>query len=155
VGIYYAADSKSFKIFSKSNNSGLVLREDRKKASDVFRETNYVFSKKAPFEEVFPQIDEISVIVEERVGSADRNSRKRHYNKKNISEYVDCSNPLCYNGGVSIGSIIRSMVIEKQTHNKTTKLCQGYEGSPKGRKKYRDCLHMFDVEVDIKYKSES
>ncbi len=30
---------------------------------------------------------------------------------------------------------------------------QGYEGAPKGRKKYRDCCNSFDVKVKIKYKN--
>jgi hypothetical protein len=30
--------------------------------------------------------------------------------------------------------------------------CQGHEGSPKGRKKYRKCIHTFKVKAWIKYK---
>ena len=40
-------------------------RDQRVKASDVFRETNFVFSKKRPFEEAFPEIEDIVIEVEE------------------------------------------------------------------------------------------
>jgi len=34
----------------------------------------------------------------------------------------------------------------------TLKLCQGYEGSPKGKKYYKKCLNQFKIKVSIKYK---
>jgi len=124
---------------------------DRKKASDVFRESNFVFSQKVSFEEAFPEIADLKVIVEESGHGVREWNRVRHYGK-NIGEYIDCSNPLCYNGGFSLGSILREMVRKRETHREETAICQGYEGSPKGRRKYRDCMNFFKITVDIQYK---
>ena len=68
-----------------------------------------------PFKEAFPQIQDITVRVEE--------SGKGVYEDFNIllytidnppGEYIDCSNPLCYGGGFSIGQILRQMVRDKK-----------------------------------------
>ncbi|HEX7189232.1 MAG TPA: hypothetical protein VF423_13500 [Actinomycetes bacterium] len=36
----------------------------------------------------------------------------------------------------------------------TSSLCRGYEGSPKGRKRVRDCMHLFTVTIDLTYRSD-
>ena len=71
-----------------------------------------------------------------------------------MREYFDCSNTACYSGGVSLGEIVREMVAETSTEKSVSKRCQGYEGSPKGHRKYRDCMHSFTVNVILKYKEE-
>jgi hypothetical protein len=125
------------------------------KASDVHRETNYVFSKKVPFKEAFPQIKSVKVSVEESghltLGRWSHEPNTRIYDEKHLGEYIDCSNPLCYNGGFSIGQILREMVVDKKTHLETVKACQGYEGSPKGKINRGRCVNFFKIAVDIDY----
>ncbi|AKI97035.1 hypothetical protein [Kosmotoga pacifica] len=128
-------------------------RDRRQKASDVFRESKFLYSKKVSFEEAFPEIEDLTVEVEETGHGVSELNRKRTYRKQYFpGEYIDCSNPLCYNGGFSIGSILREMVKKRQTELETLKLCQGHEGSPKGRRIYRKCMNFFKVKVSIKYK---
>ena len=119
------------------------------KASDVFRDANYVFSKKVAFKEAFPEIK--SVIVEIEEGYGIHKPHKRRYTQDNIGEYIDCSNSICYNGGFSLGSILCKMVREKQNDLETFEICQGYEGSPKGQKRYRSCINSFDIKIHIEY----
>lgn len=132
-------------------------RAQRMKASDVFRETNFLFSRKASFDEAFPEIEDIVIEVAEDghgVRHWGRDDPKRIYKKPHLpGEYVDCSNPLCYNGGVSVGSIIRDMVRERATKRETSEICHGYEGSPKGRRKYSSCMNFFKVKISITYKA--
>lgn len=130
-------------------------REDREKASDVFNKTEFAFAKKTTFENAFPQIEDITVEVVESGDGVREWNAKRIYKKSNIGEYVNCHNSLCYNGGFSLGNIIRHMVRDKKTELETTEFCQGYEGSPKGRRKYRNCMNCFDIKVVIKYKDET
>jgi len=131
-----------------------LTKKGRKKASDVFRETDYVFGK-APFKEAFPQIKSVKVTVEETgdLGSGlfSPKSKVRKYNETNLGEFIDCSNPLCHNGGFSICQILRDMVQEKKTHSEILESCQGFEGSPKFRKSQRSCLNHFKVTVDVEY----
>lgn len=127
----------------------------RKKASDLHREANYVFSRKVPFKEAFPEIKSVTVRTEESGYSPsgryfDKPSF-RVYDENTLGEYIDCSNPLCYGGGFSIGQILREMVSERHTHHEKTTFCKGYEGSPKGRRRYRSCVNHWKVIVDIEY----
>jgi hypothetical protein len=128
--------------------------EKRPKAQDVFNQSNFVFSEKVSFKEAFPQVKSVRIKVDEgELGS--QGTIPRYYSEGNIGEFVNCSNPLCYDGGFSIGSILRSMVEKKEKHRETTEVCRGYEGSPKGRKKYSRCFHLFKVFVDVEYLDET
>lgn len=130
------------------------MSDERKKAMDVFNETNFVFSKKVGFDEAFPMIEEIDVEVKEE-GRVEQWNAESHYSKKYFpGEYINCHNPVCYNGGFSIGSIIRDMVRSRKTELEELKMCQGNEASPKGRKVYRKCFNMFRIKVKIVYKEE-
>ncbi len=131
-------------------------RSRRQKASDVFRESEFVFvSKTDSFDKAFPEIEDIKVEVTESGEGTTQANRERIYRKQTFpGEYTDCHNPMCYNGGFSIGEIIRDMIRNKQAELTTYKMCQGYEGSPKGRRRYRSCVNSFDINVTIKYKEE-
>jgi hypothetical protein len=130
------------------------MRKGRQKASDVFADTNFAFATNGPFSEAFPTIEEARIEVEET--DFGEPLRTHHENSKHggIGEFVDCSNPMCYNGGVNVADVLRHMVRENLTEYETgNQSCQGYEGSPKGRKKHRNCLHGFNVKAWITYKT--
>ena len=143
-------------------------RESRKKASDISHETNYLFSSKLSFNEVFPEIEDIFIEVKEfessvrktesdrdwekAMGSYSSYPRVHRYSKNHLPrENINCSNALCFNGGLSIGSLVRAMIGKKGTFKEGKEHCQGYEGSPKGKRKYGDCSHQFEYKVAIKY----
>lgn len=70
---------------------------NRKKASDVFREADFVFSKKVSFEEAFPTIEDITIEVIENdgFGKVDFDNPQPYPNQKliygkNVGEYLDC-----------------------------------------------------------------
>jgi len=69
-----------------------------------------------------------------------------------LGEFVDCSNSLCYNGGIRVGSMRREAVDERKTEFDGKAMCQGYEGSPSGRRRYRTCINHFEVRGKITYK---
>jgi hypothetical protein len=142
------------------NRRDLIMSKQKwQKASDVFGSSDPAFSKKVIFDKAFPEIDDIKIEVIETselktsdtLKSEQYQNLKRTYGKT-IGEYIDCHNKFCYNGGFSIGSIIRDMVNTKQIVKEDAVFCQGYEGSPKGRKRNRSCLHYFSFRVEIKYK---
>ena len=133
----------------------------RQKASDVFNKSEFLFPK-TTFEKAFPGIAELSLDVaefENFSGGDDPFSNPRAISRHSYSiqdppgQYVNCSNPLCYNGGVGVGQILYSMTSKKQTEFSDSKFCRGYEGSPKGQKKYGECSHAFYIRVTIKYKA--
>jgi hypothetical protein len=129
----------------------------RKKASDIFRETDYAFVKKVPFLEAFPEIEDFQIEVRE---SSDRiwggEERGRVYTKAiPPGEFVDCTNSVCYGGGVSIGEILRLMIDQGKTEDQVSRGCRGHEGSPQGHRKSRSCMHSFGVKVTLKYKMKA
>lgn len=128
--------------------------EDRKKAQDVFNDTNFIFTQKTTFEKAFPEIENISVTVNETGEGPYRGSGTSQYGKTSIGEFINCKNTKCYNGGFNIGDVIRELVFKKETESEGTAFCQGYEGSPKGRKKYEDCENYFTYKVKIEYRKE-
>lgn len=71
-----------------------------------------------------------------------------------LAEFIDWSNLRCYNGGVRIALMVRFMVERQQTEDRWVGSCQGYEGSPKGRRNYGPCDNRFEVTVTIRYKAE-
>jgi len=131
-------------------------RRRRQKASDVFRETEFVYSSKTDsFDKAFPEIEDVKIEVTESGEGTTQLNCEHIYRKQTFpGEYINCHNPLCYNGGFSIGEIIRNMTESKQAELVIHKICQGYEGSPKGRRRYGRCQNSFDIKVTIEYKEE-
>ncbi len=127
--------------------------QNRRKASEIFRDANPVFGKKVSFVEAFPNVEDITIEVREEGHGVGFRFGPIVYRKGSFSEFIDCSNPFCYRGGFSMGSILREMVDGNKTTFTTGKSCQGYEGSPKGARRYRSCMNWFDVKVEIKYKA--
>ena len=118
----------------------------RPKASDIFGQRKFVFDKD------FPKIETAIIEVKEYKSFGEPPITERTYTEKSMEEYIDCSEPCCYKGGISIGEILREMVKNNQTKLKTTKICQGYLGSLKGKKRYGTCYHSFKIQILIKYK---
>ena len=132
-----------------------MTKQDRKKASDIFHETPLFFAKKGSFAEAFPQIEDFRIEIKESGSGVEGQYRVQTFTAANPpGEFTDCSNPVCYNGGFRIGSIIRDMVSKGETEHETRGRCQGYEGSAKGKKRYRDCVNFFRIKVSLKYKNE-
>lgn len=127
----------------------------RQKASDVFAATEFVFSQKtSSFSKAFPEIEDLVVeIVETGNGVLGHGLNRSIYGRSNFpGEFVNCSNPSCYNGGIRIGQLVRNMGYDRtEKWEDSFVLCQGYEGSPKGRRRYRSCLNRFSVKIEITY----
>ncbi len=129
-----------------------MSKGDRKKAMDIFNESNPVFAKKTTFEGAFPSIEDVKILVKESGNGVYGGALSYTLSKSTASEYVNCSNPLCYRGGFSIGSMLREAIMHNQTHIEKSGICQGNEASPKGKRIYRKCLNFFTVVIDITYK---
>lgn len=132
-----------------------MSKKEKKKASDVFRESKPALGK-APFKEAFPELKTVKVHVEEDgkdgTGKYSEKPMIGIYDENNLGEFIDCSNRLCYNGGFSIGKILREMIEKKETHHESLEFCQGWQGTK--RKRGLSCPNKFKVTVDMEYYSE-
>lgn len=131
-------------------------RGRRMKASDVFRESNFLLSEKAPFAKAFPEIERVRLEYQETgrgvFGEGRYVIEYPSPHGGGLGEYRDCSNPLCYNGGFSVGRLLRQMVPERRTRQEFSVSCQGYEGSPKGKRNYGPCPNHFTGVVTVVYR---
>lgn len=123
---------------------------ERQKANDVFAQQQRLLSPPARFTQAFPTVKSVIVDVEER--EIGEEPRRRRFTEHDLSEYVNCSNRLCYNGGVDVGDVLRRAVEKRETEFTFSRACQGYEGSPKGRRRYRECMHRFVVTARVEYR---
>jgi hypothetical protein len=97
-----------------------------------------------PIEKTFPMIREVTIEVLEE---GTRNPRT--YNKSSNSGLLFCcSNPKCTNPGIFIEPILREMVEKRQSHRKTWSVCNGFEPSPKWRRK-KPCNRSFKITIDL------
>lgn len=103
--------------------------EKRKKALDIFRESQFVFGK-CEFDEAFPEIAELQVNVQEIRYNVETS---RHQYGRNIGEFINRNNRLCYNGSFSIANILRGMVSEKEKEKDTTVFLRVMKDRQRGR----------------------
>jgi len=121
-----------------------MSRDDRPKASDLF-------PGKLPFETEFREVADYQIEVTPDV-PPQRTRATHYYTRDNPPKRLfDCDKYICYGGGISIEDIVRKMVKDRSTEFSETLFCRGYEGSPKGRDKYRLCMLRFEVRIHLTY----
>jgi hypothetical protein len=125
---------------------------DSMKATGVFNRTHHPLLREASsFKDAFREIKNVNVVVHEKGEGVFSDFNETTFSENSFREMVDCSNSMCYNGGVSIGHLVRRMVRSEETDFQMAKVCQGFEGSQKGKTKYRSCLNTFTVKIHIEY----
>lgn len=120
-----------------------------KKSSDIFNETNYAFGSKRDFKDAFPEIQEMSIHVTELESLIWMKEQTTHYLtvERPGSEYIDCTNPSCADGGFSMGNVLREAVNSKKEEIEKNITCQGSETT--GRR----CMHAFKISGSVKYRA--
>ena len=135
----------------------MARQQRHQKATDVFLETKWFLGEPVSFAKAFPRIASLRVRVKgsgyyDRPLAGFKDDGWRTYTESTTGEYIDCRNPVCYNGGFRVAEQLRFMEQAGETHREWTASCQGFEGSPKGRKRYRPCDEHWKVVVDVTYK---
>ena len=134
--------------------------KDRMKATQIFNESSFPFGKKVSFEQAFPEIEDIDIVVVETEGGGIVDfdcveyspKRWRSTHKMGVGEYIDCHNSMCYSGGFSIGRIIKQMINDREEEKTGIAFCKRTEGSQKGKKRNRSCINDFRYKISIKFK---
>ena len=75
----------------------------------------------------------------------------RIIHKDAIREHVPCHNPLCFDGGFSLGDLLREMVRSRQEELIGTSFCTGREGDPDEAGPHPSCSTRFEVEATLLY----
>jgi hypothetical protein len=130
-----------------------MTREHRQKASEVSANTNWFLKRTATFAQAFPEIKDFRIDIECHNWGFGKPRNFIFTPTSPPGEYVDCPNHVCYNGGYHLGQFLRYMVADsRKTEVEDSASCQGYEGSPKGRKNYGPCDYHFKVKASITYR---
>jgi hypothetical protein len=76
----------------------------------------------------------------------------RIIHKDSVCEHVDCNNPLCFNGGFSLGDVLREMVAGRQEDFIGTSFCTGQLGDPEDPGPHPSCDTRFEIEASIRFR---
>lgn len=76
----------------------------------------------------------------------------RIIHREAIREHVDCNNPNCFNGGFSLGNVVREMVLNRQEEFIGTSFCTGQEGDPDEETPHPSCATRFEIHATLRYK---
>jgi hypothetical protein len=77
----------------------------------------------------------------------------RIIHKDAVRERLDCSNPLCTGGGVSLGDILRDMVRSRQTDFIGASFCTGQEiPHPEVPEPVRSCRNRLEIEATLRFR---
>src|SRR5438128_2641341 len=130
-----------------------MSNQPRKKAQELFSTSAPVFGRKVPFSEAFPDISDFRIEVDEMTFEG-RTLRTWVFTPSHLpTEFVDCTNDLCYGGGVSVGSVLATMRASRLGEYESKVKCRGYEGS--SRQRTRSCLHRFRIRATVSYADEA
>jgi hypothetical protein len=130
------------------------------KLSDVEAQTNYLIPRVAStFAKAYPNVETIIVELRPSGEGFEPFGNDREclyvYTKDSMVSIINCRNPRCYGGGLNLDYLIRWAVVEAKQHEyETVMSCQGYEGSPKGRRKDGPCDTRFRIKVSVTYKQD-
>jgi len=76
----------------------------------------------------------------------------RIQHKDAVREHVDCNNSMCYNGGISLGDLLREMVHGRQEEFIGTSFCTGQEGDPEELGPHPSCATRFEIEATLRFR---
>ncbi len=69
-----------------------------------------------------------------------------------IREYVECNHPDCFNGGFSLGNLLREMLLSRQEDYVGTSFCTGQLGDPEDSGPHPSCPTRYDLEISLRFR---
>lgn len=133
-------------------NPDMSIRK-REKWSDVLRQPPDPLRARTTWGDARPQIERMRLEVRQGKGIlAERAEPELITETSSYRQYVDCRNKMCVRGGVHIADIVGRAVVTGQPVIDESAYCCGYEGSPKGSKRYKGCLFRFIVQGTTTYR---
>ena len=119
--------------------------------------TNKSLQKKAPrknlvaIDGTLDGVDRIQVSIWEKGKEASPFEARILHNDA-VREHVDCNNPACYNGGISLGNLLREMVRGRQEEFIGASFCTGQEGDPEGSGPHPSCATRFEIAATLRFR---
>jgi hypothetical protein len=137
----------------ESEGDETVTIRKREKWSDVLGQPVDPLAPRTKWCDVWRQVETMRLEVRQGKGfMAERAQPEIITQTSTYGKFVDCRNPMCVRGGVNVSVMIADAVVKRQTSIDVTSPCCGYEGSPKGARRYGPCLFRFLVRGTITFK---
>lgn len=109
-----------------------------------------VFGKLAPFDEVFPELEDAAFEFVEKDFVFEKRRGTWHLNGQ--GGVMPCGNPSCRRGGYELDRDLRQMLRAGVLRKKFELSCRGDEGSPLGRKIGRKCHRSVEGTLKLRLK---
>ena len=93
----------------------------------------------------------ISVVVEEKGRNASPYVLRWNY-RDGLREHIACANPDCFDGGFSLGDLLRELVRNHQEDFIGTNFCTGRIGDPELAAERPSCDTRYDVTISLRYR---
>ncbi len=91
-------------------------------------------------------------VVSKEVGQNAEPFDLRIQHRDAVREYVECNNPNCFNGGFSLGNLLREMLLGRQEEFIGTSFCTGQLGTPEEPGPHPSCPTRYDVEIRLHFR---
>ena len=72
--------------------------------------------------------------------------------RDSVRERIICNNPACFDGGFSLGDLLREIVKNRQTEFIGTSFCTGRAGDPEAPGPHPSCDTRYNLEIRILYR---
>jgi hypothetical protein len=126
----------------------------RVKASDFWSEpVTDALAPRQLWRDVYPQIETMRLEVRQGRGIRAPVAVPQIITETSTYQrFIDCRNPLCAHGGMDIARHVHAAVSKRAHELEACEACCGYEGSPKGERRYGPCLTEFQLKGTVGYR---
>ena len=70
-----------------------------------------------------------------------------------VRERIPCNNPACFDGGFSLGDLLREVIKNRQREYIGACFCTGREGDPESPGPHPSCATRYDVEINLSFRA--
>lgn len=115
--------------------------------------SNRFFGLTSKFESAYPQLED--AIIRFTESDFGNDPKPGVWSLRSNGGQMRCSNPSCNRGGFEFDREVDMMLYADENERDIWLRCRGDEGSPKGRKIGRECLHSVKGTITLKLKKNS
>jgi hypothetical protein len=77
----------------------------------------------------------------------------RMTSREAVRERIPCNNPDCFDGGFSLGDLLRELVKNRQRDYMGACFCTGREGDPELQGPHPSCATRYNVEIALSFRA--
>ena len=113
----------------------------------------FIPKEKRPFSEIYPDIDEIEIVVKILNSGGNEVGEKLYSNANLPANDVPCGHSICKNGGLSATDIYSAISeIYRKKEKNFSKIIECRGGRYRNKQKYDSCGWLFKLLLNAKYK---